>query len=71
MKRSQALAWMRVAGYHADRWAFTRLLVEERVSRAAGEAAWKQGTEAKRNGVACKCRRCVPGSDVPTFPQEV
>lgn len=57
--RSTALALARVAGYHNDSRAFTRLIVECRVARAAMNEAWTAGARAKAAGVACTCRECA------------
>lgn len=61
-KREAWIIQARVAGYHDDSRAFTRLLVEARVSREALNRAWFQGVAAKQNGVGCSCPSCVPGN---------
>ena len=58
MKRADALAWMRIAGYHNDSKAFTRLLIENRVSRKAADEAWAKGVKAKEIGIGCTCLHC-------------
>uniref|UniRef100_UPI0039F6B758 hypothetical protein n=1 Tax=Sulfuriferula sp. GW6 TaxID=3345112 RepID=UPI0039F6B758 len=60
MKRKDALVLIRVAGYHADKAAFTRLYVENRVSREAANAEYQRGQEMKKAGVPCQCRECAP-----------
>lgn len=46
MKRSLALEYMRIAGYEGDKAAWTRLLVENRVSYKAAQEAFNQGRMA-------------------------
>lgn len=58
MKRKHALEWMRVAGYHGDSAAFTRLLIENRVSKAAADAEWSAGRRAREAGMPCSCTDC-------------
>lgn len=58
MTRAVALALARVAGYHADTRAWTRLLIEARVNRPAMRAAYDQGVRARAAGVRCICREC-------------
>ena len=60
--RTSALASARVAGYHEDAAAFTRIVIMSRVSQAALDAAWVQGQAMKRGGVGCGCARCAVGS---------
>ena len=59
MNRRQALNLMIVAGYHHDKRTFTRLLIENRISREAAETAYHQGTIARKNNVACSCNDCA------------
>lgn len=58
MKRSDALTHIRIAGYHGDRAAYTRLIIENRVSKAAAELQYQNGESMKRRGVACGCFQC-------------
>lgn len=58
MKRTDALAAMRYAGYHADSGARVRLL-GERVARDAMDRAWSAGWQARVNGFPCGCRECA------------
>ena len=58
MKRTAALGWIRIAGYHGDKASFTRLYIENRVSRAAADAAWRSGANARNAGVPCNCSEC-------------
>jgi hypothetical protein len=53
-----ALSLMRVAGYHDDMRAWTRLYVEQRVSFAVANDQFKKGQQARRNGVRCTCAEC-------------
>lgn len=57
-KREQALGWIRVAGYHEDSAAFTRLYIENRVSLAAAKEAFRNGRAQRAAGVPCSCRDC-------------
>lgn len=45
MTRKQALACMKAAGAKGDSATFTRLYVENRVSYAAAQAAWRDGVK--------------------------
>lgn len=49
---------LRVAGYHRDSKTFTRLYVENRVSREAADAEWRRGADMKAAGIACGCTDC-------------
>lgn len=57
-KRAMWLAQARVAGYHQDAAAFTRLCIEARVSRPHLNAAWGTGARARAAGVPCDCINC-------------
>jgi len=50
-KREATLAHMRIAGYAGDRAAWTRLLVENRISYETAKEAWRQGEAMKAAGV--------------------
>jgi len=63
MKRADAIAWIRIAGYHNDSKAFTRLLIENRVSREAANTAWSSGIKAKAGGMGCTCHHCKKPQD--------
>ena len=58
MKREHLLAHLRVAGYHEDRAAFTRLYIENRVSKKVADDAFNVGRTMRRNGVGCGCSDC-------------
>jgi len=58
MKREHLLAYLRVAGYHDDAATYTRLLIENRISKAAAKEAYSAGVKARENGVPCDCRTC-------------
>ncbi len=58
MTRKHALAYARVAGYHADTAAFTRLICSCRVNRQAMNDAWHSGANAKLAGIPCGCYEC-------------
>lgn len=58
MKREHLLAHLRVAGYHEDRAAFTRLYIENKISKAKADEAFRQGRAMKAAGVGCDCHDC-------------
>ena len=58
MKRKDALVYMREAGYHGDTKSFTRLVIENRISRHAANAEWQRGEGMKQAGVPCSCIDC-------------
>lgn len=62
MKRADALAWIRIAGYHSDSTAAMRIYVESRISRRAFDDAWAAGEKQRAAGVRCGCIRCA-GAD--------
>lgn len=51
-KRELVLGHMRVAGYENDRKAWTRLYVENKISLAVAEEAWRNGRTAAAAHVA-------------------
>lgn len=55
--RSTAIALARFHGYHADKKAFTRLIIERprTVSANVLQNAWTEGEIAKTRGVGCRC----------------
>ena len=59
MTRKQALACIRVAGFHDDSAAFTRLYLENRVSLVAARQAFQDGRAAEANGARCSCCDCA------------
>lgn len=58
MKREHLIGLLRVAGYHEDTATYTRLLIENRISKAAAREAFVQGRNARANGVGCSCGDC-------------
>lgn len=58
MKRADALAHIRLAGYHSDDRAFMRLYTENRISYETAKQARDAGAAAKRAGVQCNCHSC-------------
>lgn len=58
MKREHVLTYLRVAGYHDDRAAFTRLYVENRIGYKAAQDAYRAGRAARDAGVRCDCHDC-------------
>ena len=65
--RKLTLDLIRIAGYHDDAKAFTRLYCESRISRAAADKAWQAGAAQKQNGVKCNCLRCSKPKTLATF----
>lgn len=62
-KREIQLASFRFAGYHGDKAAYTRGLIESRlVSRQAANEEWAAGARMRTNGVPCSCRQCEGGA---------
>lgn len=58
MKRDDALAYIRIAGYHDDARQFTRLYVENRISITAAREAYRTGQNQRAAGVPCTCNQC-------------
>lgn len=59
MDRNLILSLMRFAGYHADSREFTRLHINSmRISKAMAIAAYRDGEDQRRNGMACTCWNC-------------
>lgn len=58
MTRAMAIEHLRVAGYHDDRGAFTRLYVENRISYEAAKKAYGEGRSLRAQGIGCTCTVC-------------
>jgi len=58
LKRTDALILLRSAGYHNDVTSFTRLYLENQVSRPAADAEWRRGAAMRDAGVLCTCTTC-------------
>jgi hypothetical protein len=58
MKRTDLLNALKNAGYHSDRAAWTRLVVENRVSVATAGGSYARGIEARKAGLRCNCGDC-------------
>ena len=58
MTRADALTRARLAGYHADTAAYTRVLTEARVRRAALDEAYMAGQQQRADGMRCECHQC-------------
>ncbi|GEK49177.1 hypothetical protein HPA02_34600 [Bisbaumannia pacifica] len=58
MSAQADLTRMMIAGYHDDRQAFTRLLIETRAKRERCNEAWEAGMARRKSGVPCSCPRC-------------
>ncbi len=60
-KRACYLAEARIAGYHDDTRAFTRVLIGSRVRRELMDAAWHEGRKQREAGMRCThCERMKP-----------
>lgn len=58
MKRQDALAWLRIAGYHNDQAQFARIYVENRISYQVAIGKFREGIQARANGMKCSCQDC-------------
>lgn len=70
MKREHLTSLMRVAGYHGDHATFTRLFIENRISKKAADEAFRSGERARANGVKCTCRSCVAAGRGPSSARQ-
>ena len=57
MTRKQTLAAMKAAGAANDKATFTRLFIENRISRAVADQAWRDGAALRR---FCDARDAAP-----------
>lgn len=64
MTRKQALVFARIAGYHNDSRAFTRLRIEARVALPHLLDQWHNGQRQKAAGVKCGCYECAHANDL-------
>lgn len=48
LTRAKAIAAMKAAGTQGDKAAFTRLYIENRISRAVADQAWRDGVNFAR-----------------------
>ncbi|WP_271198509.1 hypothetical protein [Pseudomonas turukhanskensis] len=60
MTRKDAIALIKVAGYHGDTKTSLRIYTENRVSYAAYSEAYARGGQLKQEGMACTCFECNP-----------
>lgn len=58
MKRLLLLAHIRVAAYHDDLGALTRLRIENRISTKAFNAEVHRGRDMRKAGLRCLCPKC-------------
>lgn len=58
MKRKDALAALRIAGYHDDERTWVRVFVESRISQAVAKDAWAAGQQQRAAGLRCTCHEC-------------
>ena len=65
--RKTTLDLIRIAGYHNDTKAFTRLYCESRLSRTAANEAWQLGATQKIKGIKCNCVECEKIKTLATF----
>lgn len=59
MKRKDAIELLKLAGYHEDSSAFTRVYLDSNLSRNAADAAYNLGYELKEGGMPCTCAKCI------------
>ena len=64
MKSSYLLAHIRATGYHEDTERFTRLLIENPITRREADDAFIAGRIARIAGVKCTCPDCNNESEV-------
>lgn len=67
-KRQAALAAVKIAAYHNDARALTRLRIESRLGIEAFNTAAAAGTRARAAGVPCSCSDCNGGNYGPQTP---
>ena len=65
MKRADAIAYMRIAGYHSDTKTHMRLFCENRISKAVADVAYRKGLAQKLAGVKCHCNQCSGAKPPP------
>jgi hypothetical protein len=58
MKRADAIALIRLAGYHQDSCTALRIYIENRINFATYKQAWREGNAARESGVKCSCYKC-------------
>lgn len=54
----EALHAIRVAGYHGDNQAWTRLMIENRISRVSAANYFRVGKQQREAGSHCGCKKC-------------
>ncbi len=62
MKRKDAIALAKIAGYHDDEKAIIRLRVENRISYSVLQEAYLQGARKRAKGMPCTCSDCKAGT---------
>lgn len=71
MKRKDAIAHIKVAGYHGDTKTAMRIYTEHRISFKTYTEAFARGRELKAEGMPCTCTDCakaaamIPASPMP------
>ncbi|AIG04669.1 hypothetical protein HZ99_21700 [Pseudomonas fluorescens] len=60
MTRKDAIALIKLAGYHGDTKTALRIYTENRVSYTAYSEAYARGAQLKQEGMACTCFECNP-----------
>lgn len=64
MNRATLNGLIYFAGYHEDTATGTRLLIENRISRAAYDLAFNAGRDARKSGQRCACTACVTAAAI-------
>lgn len=62
MTRTQAITALRMAGYHDDRDAFTKIYIDNRIPFKSATIAFNAGKRLRVDGVRCGCNICAPKS---------
>ena len=58
-RHEKAYQLVKVAGYHNDSRAATRVLVEYSIGIKRYNEAWREGIRARQAGISCDCMQCV------------
>lgn len=70
MKRKDAIAHIKVAGYHGDTKTAMRIYTEHRISFQTYTEAFARGRELKAEGMPCTCTNCAKAAAMtPVSPE--
>ena len=59
MKRTEALAEIKWAGYHGDTGRASEIALQKGIGTAAATKAYREGGKIKARGESCGCSECV------------